>query len=83
MANFTNDPSSQALKAMLTELGLITDENPVKGLQEYSFSIGMFMGLIESLPDGSDQTHRLNVTVVDSDNKSTTATLTIIRYAGA
>ncbi len=82
LANFTADADSQALKAMLTELGLINDANPVKGLQQYSFSIGMFMALIESLPDGSDQTHKFNVTVTDSDNKTTTATLTIIRFTG-
>ena len=64
------------------ELGLISLDNPVRGLKEYSFSIGSFMPLIEAPEDGSQQTHKFKVTVTDSDNKSTTETLTIIRYIG-
>lgn len=82
LANFTNDEAGQTLKGMLAELGLISVDDPVKGKTSYSFSIGTFMILIESLENGQDQTHKFIVTVVDSDGKSKTDTLTIVRYKG-
>ncbi|MEG0518645.1 MAG: DUF4493 domain-containing protein [Bacteroidales bacterium] len=82
LANFATDQAGQTLKGMLAELGLISVDDPVKGKTAYSFSIGTFMILIESLPNGQDQTHKFIVTVVDSDGKSKTDTLSVIRYKG-
>lgn len=82
LANFTNDEAGQTLKGLIAELGLIDPDVPVKGLESYSFSIGAFMALIASNENGQDETHEFIITVLDSDGKSKTDTLTVIRYKG-
>ena len=61
-------------------LGLIGTD-PVKGSSSFSFSIGTFMALLHGEDDGSVRNHRFHITVVDSNDKVTKKTLTVIRLA--
>lgn len=81
LANFEENEAGETLKEMLAELGLIDPNVPVKGRASYSFSIGLFMALIES-PATGEQQHDFVITVKDSDHKVKNATLSVIRYKG-
>ncbi len=67
--DLTNPSASD--KAMLKELGLITDA-PIVGEEDFTFSIGSFMPL---LPVG---THKFKVDLTDSTGATASETLTIV-----
>lgn len=80
ITDFTDSDADQKRKQGLIDLGLIPADEPIKGKTSHTFSIGRFIPLL-FMAAQEGQVNKFIVTVTDSDNKTTTATVTIIKIA--
>ncbi|MDD4819819.1 MAG: DUF4493 domain-containing protein [Flavobacteriales bacterium] len=73
MANL--DPTSTTYSTLSNDpINLIDPSDPVKGKNDYTFSVGKFMSMLAGLGTGTNQ---FNIRVVDSNAKTSSATLTV------
>lgn len=78
IVNFPDDEAGKKRKDCLLDLGLISEEKPIYGESEYTFSIGGFMPMLIAIATEGDE-HKFIITVTDSGDKTATATCVIIK----
>lgn len=61
----------------LTDLGLITEGDPIKGKTEHTFSVGGFMPMLGMLDNGIGKTHKFHLRIVDSKKNVTVKSLIV------
>lgn len=80
LVNFTDDEAGQKRKAFLESdlVKLVDPNNPIAGKSEVTFSIGGLMGMLIAVADPGETSHNFVITVIDTENVSTTETCKII-----